>query len=574
MSRHYKYLLATGVAALLPSFACAELVVSGVDDELERNIRAFASLDDEPCDAEDWLVRRRFRALEKQAREALEPFGFYRPVITSRLATGDSCWTATLTIDPGDPVRYRAVDIRLSGDAAGDDAFAKLPQLDALRPGQVLRHTDYEQLKRQLQSLAADRGYLEADFDESRLDVFPAESVADVTLHFTSGPRYRFGEIRIEQSFVAPEIPRGYVDLEPGSFYDSAELARAHKDLSESAYFGAVDIHPVLDEAADGSVPIQIDLQPGIRIEYTVGVGASTDTGLRFRAGYRNNRLNARGHRIIADLNVANVIQGITAEYRIPRHDPRREWFSVAGALSNEETDTYDNEVQRIGVRWTRSMREKWLRTLSMDVTNESFDIGGEVTTTRMVVPGITFDEKIADRDIFPLRGRRLGVEVRGTDEVLTSTTSYAQVTMWARLIRSFGNGNRVLLRLNAGATASKDFSRLPPSVRFFAGGDESVRGFDLDSLGPVDADGNVVGGDNLLVASIEYERHIAGNFFGALFVDSGNAFNGTDFNPETGAGLGIKWRSPLGLVRLYAGYPISASDGGVRIHFRLGADL
>jgi translocation and assembly module TamA len=574
MSRHHALVFALALLTGAVSAADAALDISGVDEVLERNIRAFVSLDDEPCDAEDWLVRRRFRALEKETRESLEPFGYYRPTINTLLSTGGKCWQATLTIDPGEPVRYRSVDIAVTGDAATDTAFEKLPRRDALQPGKVLQHADYDGLKRQLQTLAADRGYLEADFTESQLEVWPDDGAADVTLHFASGPRYRFGEIRIDQDFLDPEIARGFVDLHPGTWYDSAELAQAYRDLSESAYFGVVDISPELAQARDGKVPIRIALQPGIRVEYTVGVGVSTDTGARVRAGYRNNRLNARGHRIVSDLSVSSVIQGLTAEYRIPREDPRREWFSIAGAISNEETDTFDSEAQRIGLRWTKAMSVKWLRTLSLDVNNESFDIGGNVDSSRFVVPGIAFDQKIADRDIFPSRGRRLGVELRGTDETLGSTTSYFQTTMWARWIRSFGTGNRVLLRMNAGVTASGDFSQLPPSVRFFAGGDESVRGYDYDSLGPRDEDGNVIGGTNLLVASVEYERHLFGNFYGAAFVDAGNAFDNTDFEPETGVGLGIKWRSPLGPVRVYLGYPVTADDPKVRFHLRLGADL
>ena len=574
MSLHRKFILFFVLTGGLTSLADAKLDISGVDGELERNVRAFASLDDEPCDADEWLLRRRYRALENQAREALEPFGFYSPSITTSLTTGRDCWQATLEIEPGDPVLYRSIDIVISGEAAADPTFDKLPQRNPLQTGQVLRHADYDALKRQLQTLAADRGYLEAEFIESRLDVFPDESAADVILKFKSGPRYNFGEIHIEQSFLDPEIARGYIDLEPGTPYDSAELARAQRDLAASAYFGAVDIAPDLSAAVDGQVPIRISLQRGIRIEYTVGIGASTDTGARFRLGFRNNRLNSRGHRIIADANVSSVLQGVTAEYRIPRHDPRREWFSIAGAVSQEATDTFDTDVQRLGLRWTKLMGETWLRTLSLDFSNESFEIGEEIETSRFLVPGIAFDQKIADRDIFPTRGRRLGAELRGTDEALGSTTSYTQAMVWARWIRSFGSKTRLLLRANAGATATSDFHLLPPSVRFFAGGDESVRGYDYESLGPKDADGNVIGGANLLVASVEYERHLSGDFYGAVFVDAGNAFDNSDFNPETGAGIGVKWLSPIGLVRLYLGYPVSADDGKVRIHLRLGADL
>ena len=567
-------LLAAAAGLFLPAVAQAELDVVGVDGELERNVRAFAALDGEPCDAEDWLIRRRFRALENEARKALEPFGYYDPDIEARLEFGESCWHADLTINPGEPLRYRNVDVRIGGAATSDAAFLNLPGVDAMQPGNTLRHEHYDTLKRRLQTLAADRGYFEARFDASRLDVWPQDGAADVALHFDSGPRYRLGEIHIEQSFLDPEIARGYIDLAPGTLYDGVDLARAHRDLSESMYFGSVEVLPDVDRASDGHIPITIRLQPASRIEYTVGIGASTDTGLRFRAGFRHNRVNQRGHRIISDLNVSAVVQGITSEYRIPLEDPRREWFSIAAAASREDNDTFNEDAQRLGLRWTRIMSTDWLRTLSLDFSNESFDVGDNVDTSRLLVPGITFDHKKADRDFFPANGRRLVLDLQGTDNALGSTTSYAQATLRARWVRSFGTGNRLLARLNAGVTASKDFERLPPSVRFFAGGDESIRGFAYESLGPKDASGNVIGGNNLLVGSLEYERHLRGNFYGALFVDAGNAFDGGNFEAETGAGVGVKWRSPVGLVRLYLGYPVSADDGKIRVHFRLGADL
>lgn len=562
------------VILLLPSVLAAELTISGINGELERNVRTFATIASEQCDAEAWLIRRRFRALEAETRKALEPFGYYEPTISTSLSRDDDCWSATVTIDPGQPVLLRRVDIRIDGAAASDPAFQTLIDSAPINQGATLRHADYDSLKKRLQIRAANRGYFEATYTVSQLDVWPDEGVADIALHFKSGPRYRISEIRQEQDFIDPEIVTAYLDLEVGAYYDSEDLARAYRDLSESAYFGQIEITPDVANAVNGQVPVRVILQPGTRIEYTIGVGASTDYGPRFRSGFRNNRVNRKGHRLISDLGVAEEIQGLAIEYRIPLRDPRREWFSMTGGYVNEEIDTFDNETQRFGVRWSKAMSDTWLRTLSVDASRESFEVGEDVDTSRLIVPAISFDHKRADRDIFPRQGRRLGFEVRGTDEAIGSSTSYVQATAWARWIRSFGQGNRLLARLNAGVTGSGDFSQLPPSVRFFAGGDESVRGFDYDTLGPTDAEGNVVGGNNLLVASIEYERHLKGNFYGAVFVDAGNAFDDMDFTTEVGTGIGIKWRSPLGPLRLYLGYPVSDDDESLRLHLRLGADL
>ena len=570
---HARLTVAAGLL-LMPALLMADLVVSGVDGEIEQNVRSYVSLASETCDAEAWRIRRQFRAIETETRKALEPYGYYQPVISSSLAIGEECWKATLTIDAGMPVVLRNVDVVIVGDAAGDPVFNELLRTMSPAPGRTLRHADYERLKRALQIRAADRGYVEAEFTESRLEIWPEDGVADIALHFDSGPRYRVGNIRVDQAFLDPAIVSGYLRLEPGSYYDSNDIARAYRDLSESAYFGRVAVLPDTANAEDNRIPIRVSLAPGTRIEYTAGVGASTDTGLRFRTGFRNNRLNRKGHRFIADVGVSPVVQGLTMEYRIPLSDPRRDWFSVTGAVSNEETDSFDTEVQRLGVRWTKAMSEYWLRTLALDLSNESFTIGNDIDTSRTVVPSISFDHKHADRDIFPQRGRRFGVEFRGTDQVLGSNTSYIKASAWLRLIRSFGTGNRMIARVNGGAISSGDFAELPPSVRFFAGGDESIRGYDFDSLGPKDADGNVTGGTNLLVASIEYQRHLWGNYYGAVFVDAGNAFDNTDFEAEVGTGVGMIWRSPLGPLRIYLGYPVTDVDPGIRFHLRLGADL
>lgn len=562
------------VALLLPSSLAAELTVTGADSELERNVRAFATIASEPCDAEAWIVRRRFRALESEARKALEPFGYYEPTIATSLSTDDDCWSATISIDPGEPVLLRRVEIRIDGAAASDPAFDTLIESSPLIQGQVLRHADYDRFKKSLQIRAADRGYFEAAYTLSQLDVWPKEGVADIALHFTSGPRFRISQIRQEQGFIDPAIVAAYLDLEVGAYYDSEDMARAYRDLSDSAYFGQIEIVPDVANAADGQVPVRVILQPGTRIEYTLGVGASTDYGPRFRSGFRNNRVNRKGHRLITDLGAAEKVQGMAVEYRIPLSDPRREWFSLTGGYVNEEVDTFDNETQRLGVRWSKAMSDTWLRTVSVDASRESFEVGEDVDTRRSIVPAINLDHKRADRDIFPNRGRRFGFEVRGTDEAIGSSMSFLQATAWFRWIRSFGQSNRLLARFNAGVTESSDFSKLSPSVRFFAGGDVSVRGYDYNTLGPTDAEGNVVGGANLLVGSLEYERHLKGNFYGALFVDAGNAFDDTDFDAEVGTGVGIKWLSPLGPLRLYLGYPVSSDEKSLRLHLRLGADL
>ena len=266
----------TLLVSMLAFEARAELNVEGVDDELARNVRAYASIGTEPCDAAAPTVRRRYRGLAKEAREALEPFGYYEPRIETALELGEDCWSASVMIEPGEQVLLRNVDVRIDGEAGDDPEFVQLARSESLAPELPLMHAAYEDLKESLQIRAADQGYFDAEFSARNLDIYPDAGVADVTLHLDSGPRYVLGEIRQEQDFLDERLVAGFVDLEPGAPFDREALAQTQRDLSESGYFGRIDVSADVDNRSGGTVPVRIDAEPGYRIEYTAGLGAST----------------------------------------------------------------------------------------------------------------------------------------------------------------------------------------------------------------------------------------------------------------------------------------------------------
>ena len=133
----------------------------------------------------------------------------------------------------------------------------------------------------------------------------------------------------------------------------------------------------------------------------------------------------------------------------------------------------------------------------------------------------------------------------------------------------------RLILRTSLGSMAVKDFNQLPPELRFFAGGDRSIRGFDYQQLGTTNDQGKVIGGTHLAVGSAEVERYFLQKWGGALWVDGGDAFRTGEFDLNIGAGVGVRWRSPVGVVRVDVGKPIK-SDLAHSIHFNIsiGPDL
>jgi translocation and assembly module TamA len=189
-------------------------------------------------------------------------------------------------------------------------------------------------------------------------------------------------------------------------------------------------------------------------------------------------------------------------------------------------------------------------------------------------MPGIGWTRVIADNPLYPRNGLRVNFKTRGSLQEVISDISFLQLMGSFKGILGLPWRSRVIGRVDAGATFMNSFDQLPPSVRFFAGGDNSIRGYAYKSLGPENASGDVEGGKNLLVGSLEIEHRFADKWALAAFVDAGNAFDDTVIDAKTGVGLGIRWRSPVGPIRLDFAHPLDNSDELFRVHFVMGPEL
>lgn len=550
--------------------AAADVQLVGVDGALAANVLAYLTLDQEPCDAPAWRIEQQYVAAPGRIKSALEALGYYATNVTSELATGADCWHATFTIDPGEPVKIRRLDVRASGDAVFSIALAQ----SKLSEGAVLDQGAYDALKRRWSDLAIERGYRDAAFTASRVDVYPDEHAADVTLHFEAGERYRFGEVRFDQSILTDRLVRAYLPFKPGDPYDNRLLTALYIALTDSGYFDTIDIRQGDPNRETREVPISIVLTPAKRKLITYGIGFSTDTGPRLRLGRNNRRFNDRGHQFGINAQLSPVISEITATYRFPHGDPRTEWINFDIGLKKEKTDTSKSDSLEFGARRVVERPRDWTRTQKLSLLIEDFDVADQSGRSKLLMPGIAWTRTRADNPLHPHRGYRVDFEMRGATDAVVSDTRFFQTIAAGKWIWSLPHMGRVLVRGRVGATAVPTFEELPPSVRFFAGGDNSVRGYDFESLGPEDANGKVIGGSSVVVASFEYEHPLHDRWSLAFFADSGNAFNGSDFTPKTGAGLGGRWQSPLGPIRIDLAHPFDDPSTSWRLHISLGPDL
>ena len=577
MQRIALFLLLTCCGLLpLAAHAAVKVVISGVDTEIEENIRATLTLlrlgDRE--DLPEAAVRRLHGRVRSESRDAMRPFGFYRPQIESRLERKDGQWLATVEIDPGPPVIVSDIDVRLLGDGASDERLLALIARSPLQLGRRLRHPEYDRLRNNLQSLAAARGYFDASFEERRLEVDVSEHAARVILHFRTGPRYRFGSVTIEQGILDETLLARIIDIPAGDFYSTGALLRAQYRLTDSMYFGSVVVDTGAPDSETLTIPIDIQATPTRRQRIRTGIGYATDTGVRGTLGVDWRRLNKAGHSASMLARLSEQLSEISGRYMIPIGDPLKERLLFRGSLVYEDLADLESRRVELGIAHVTERGGGWQRTLYTDLLEERTRTpGAPEFEDLLVLPGISMEKLTADDILVTRRGLRLRGDLRGSHRLLGSSTNFLRLETEANVVRSIGEDWRFFLRSMVGIGIVDSFSTLPASQRFFAGGDNSVRGYSYNSLGPKDENGNVIGGRHLIFGSIEVERRVWNRVALAAFVDAGNALDVFELDLEASAGAAFNVHTPIGTLRLGAARSITESRGW-RFHLSIRPDL
>ena len=558
--------------ALVADAAHADVEVVGVDGDVLENVRQF--IGSEPaCTAADSAVDRFAERLPQRLRPGLDAFGYYAAQITTRRAErSEDCWQVRIAIDRGEPIRVREIALQLVGEAQADPRMQQSLAAFPLESGGVLQHGPYREFKNRLEALARERGYVEARFANESVDVHVDEGAADIELVFDSGPRYAFGDVTFDTDALSEGVLKRFVGFVPGEPYEATLVTRLQRDLVGSQYFLATNVVSDLDSARDLKIPIRVDATAGNPVSYSIGGGYSTDDGPRFRFLHENARRNPEGHQMRTDVLLSPVRQTAVFDYRVPLGNPQRDWLSFRSGLEREDTDAGISSTARLGLRRTR-VGEVLTETRSLDLQWERDRIAGEDLETTLLVPGISWLRVKRDDLARPRQGHRLSLQLSAG---VGSDVSLLHGELRGKWIGSAPWDGRVLVRGRIGAElANEEIESVPLSMRFFAGGDNSVRGYDFESLGPRDELGELIGGDRLLEASIEYEHPVVGAWSVAAFADAGNAYlKDEGFDARVGAGIGARWLSPLGPVRVDIAWPRDGEDRGPELHISLGPDL
>ncbi len=555
------------------------LRVEGVTGELKTNIEAYIGQLTED-DLNSW--RETLLRLRKVTREASEAVGYYQTEAQFRREKNQ----VIVTVKANAPVMITALNLTYEkqSEASNDIAFTALLEGLPLKEGQVFHHGRYESIKSLVQNLALERGYFDGKWTTNKVSVTQPTQTAEINLNYDSGTRYRFGQVHFSHKQEGQPLPLKLSLLEKlapfdeGEPYEAEKIIKFNRALIDSRYFTEVRVRADPDPSAENKeIPINVTLGADKPNQVDLGAGYATDIGARLSLAWRRPLLNENGHSIEVTSEISQVRQSIDFRYGIPWRHPINDTLQIIAGFKREDIDNntlIKNAI--LGVERQKKRDNGWQTNESIRWSRESYNKdNGEQGQSDLLLPGYGISRvRTKGSKTDPSSGDRQYYQVEFASPDLLSDADLLSLRAGWRLLRTYVDRHQLGLRADVGSIFSGNFDGVPLNMRFYAGGDQSVRGYDYKSLSPRDSTGQVIGATSLLSSSVEYTFKLTKQWRLATFVDAGNAFDAVSDGLKVGTGVGVRWISPVGPVRLDIAWGVSDDNPSPRIHFFMGPAL
>lgn len=548
------------------------LAIEGVDSDIESNITQQVKVT---------AIQAKFqqRQVKQRIAKAIRPFGYYQAKIKLAVS-GKPADTLNITIDLGEAIKIDQINIH--NTRAGENLASRF----TLQPQQVFVHREYEGAKSQLLSSLVDDGYLDAKLVDAEVGVSLKQNTASIKLTVDSGPRYRLGPLRVrwsKKTILSDGLITRHRPWEIGDHYHSDQIIALRTKLQSLSFVEKINLSYDKTNADDNAqAAVIVDVTASGARNYSFGVGYGTDTGPRISAGIHWRWLNANGDSLRARASANEFTQKASLVYDIPTNANNDASWQLEVAGKNERGDDTQQYSWLVGGRYLFSTGS-WQQVVGVNARFDRFTIGDTDTHTDLLMPSWSA-RKVKVDDIHYVRdGYALSFQTRGSSKALLSDIDFIQFHARVKYVLGFSENWRIHTRAELGATLTDDFAQLAPDLRFYTGGDRSIRGYKYQRISPVDSNGNRIGGKSLLATSLELDYRFAEDWAVASFVDAGVA--GSNINPDSlgdgsddafrlSTGLGIRWFSPVGTVKLDVAVGLNDDANPWRIHVTLGPDL
>lgn len=488
--------------------------------------------------------------------EALRAAGYYRAEATSSVDDG----AVVFDLAPG-PL-FKVVGVEIVYDDAGDAARPATLEAAGVTGPLAPDGARLQQLQQRFVTRLWEIGYPDARIMSRHVDADFDTNEARAAFVFSSGARAAFGPIAIEgANKVSEEYVTALRPFESGEPYQRSKVLKFRDRLAETGLFNAIDVAPGPVEG--GRTPVVVKLEE--RKARTIGAGVSYSTvegpGGRIFLEHRN--AFGRGERAFLELEGSKIRQSIGLE--VSRPLPRETGSAFATLrFSNEPTAAFTArslETSAGALVKTADERLQLHGAVALETTGLRSDTEDKRTYLVSFPVAAVWDSE--DDLLNPTRGVRASLSATPT----TGTSSFIRVEGDVRTRILFGPRTRytAAMRARIGATLATTFGDLPSNERLYSGGGASVRGYGFQAVGALDANGVPSGGLSTIESAFEMRARVAKRVQIAAFVDAGSVSprQWPDFSSRffAGAGVGVRYFSPAGPIRLDLATPINGRD-------------
>ena len=541
-------------------------------------------------DLDDTELERLQIAADRNVRDLLGTLGYFSPQVDILRASSDGdkgpSRVVRIAVQTGPSTTVTDVHLAFSGAIALDaDAAGQRMAIErgwTLPVGKPFTQEAWDDAKTQALRQLAARRYPLGRIATSRAEIDPTLDAARLGVTLDSGPLYRIGALNISGlERYDPQLVQRIARLRSGAPYDQSELLEAQQRLQDSGFFGSVivEIDPNGDPLA---APVIVTVREALRNRWQLGVGVSTDSGLRLSVEHTNLQLPLIGWRADSKLLIDGDTRSVSSELLSQPNDDNWRW-SVLGELKNEDVASVAVRSQKL--RAGRLQRgDRIDRNYYLQYDRAATTATGVNETAQSISAVYGWTQRAFDRLPYPSDGYGLGVEVGGGFTLGSQNEPFFRTRVnWLGIwsldkpnnTTTAASAGRIAVRLQAGAVVAKDSARIPSTQLFLAGGDASVRGYAYQSIGGAEANGVVTPGRYLAVASVEWQRPIlidgqVSPWESTVFIDAGAvADKPSQFDTKFGIGAGVRYRSPVGPLQLDLAYGLDKKS--LRLHLGVG---
>lgn len=512
-------------------------------------------------------VTRLMRNNEQVIKSAIQPYGYFFPRINSTIQQMDhNQWQIIYDVKRGPGVHLSNVRIKIIGQGDEEPEFLKWKRKFPLKVGDLFNSNKYTDGKQSFFNVANRIGYIKSKNLLHKVIIDLNSYTAVIDLVYDTEQKYYYGPITLGKSRLQKHFIRRYIPIKTGERFSIPRLLATQQNLSNSGYFSDMTIKQGKVDPRNNQIPLHMKFAPIKNMQYLLGVGYGTDTGARAQAGWNWRRVNSLGHHMETNYNVSQIGNNFVTTYYIPGLDPINEQYAISANIASFSTDAGDSSIQRYSV--VNSLKQNlWQISYGISFQTEKFTLSGQPTEyARLFMPNVTWTYLRTNDPLKPKYGERISLNIQGSNAKLASDLSFIQYQFQIRSLIPIDHRNRFYLRGNIGSTFTDKFSLLPLSLRFTAGGAQSVRGYAYQSLGPA---------ENLLTASAEYQYRFIGEWYAAYFQDIGNAFNSfSDMNLQRSQGIGLIWQSPIGSMEIDYAKSLTERSNKATLQFSMGGLL